>query len=160
VLPHGFLFPFRDAELAAPLSLASDPRRAQRSWGLLRVIARLKSGVTIAAAKRDLDAIGHRLQIAYPVDDGKRTGVNLYPLQQEIVGDARQLLLTLMTGVVFVLLVASANVANLFVVWLAERRGEFEISTALGATRARLVAQIAAETGLLVASSGVIALWL
>lgn len=160
VLPPGFLFPFRDAELAVPLSLASDPRRTQRSWGLLRVIARLKPGVTIAAAKRDLDAIGHRLQVEYPVDDAKRTGVNLYPLEQEIVGDARQLLLTLMAAVVFVLLVAGANVANLFLVWLAGRRGEFEISAALGASRARLIAQIAAETGLLVAAGGVVGLWL
>jgi putative ABC transport system permease protein len=160
VLPQSFVFPFRDADVAVPLSLTSDPRRTQRSWGLLRVVARLKPGVSVEGAKRDLDAIGHQLQKEHPVEDGKRTGVNLYPLQQEIVGDARQFLTTLMVAVVFVLCLAAANVGNLIVVWLSDRRAEFSVATALGASRARLVAQIALEAGALVVGSGVVALWL
>jgi putative ABC transport system permease protein len=159
ILPGGFVFPFRDAELASPLAISSDPRSTQRSWGLLRVIARIKPGVTLDAAKRDLDVIGHRLQREYPIDDAKRTGVNLYPLQREIVGDARQSLLALMAAVLFVLVIAAANVANLLLVWLAARRGELQICTALGASRGRLIGQIATHAGLLVIAGGVAGVW-
>ena len=62
VLPPHFLFPFREAEIAVPLTLQSDPRRTDRGANFLRVVARLAPGVTLAQAKADLDAIAHRLQ--------------------------------------------------------------------------------------------------
>ena len=65
VLPRGFVFPFRTAELAVPLPLASNPHRGQRGYGFLRVVARLKPGVTLGAAKADLDAVGRRLRQQY-----------------------------------------------------------------------------------------------
>src|SRR5690242_2616082 len=68
VLPPGFVFPFRDAELAVPLPLVSDPRRGLRGAGFLRVVARLKPGIDAATAKRDLDAIARRLQAQHPID--------------------------------------------------------------------------------------------
>src|SRR5262245_21813393 len=108
VLPRGFVFPFRDAEIAVPLSVETDPRRADRGAGFLRVVARLKQGVTIGEAKTNLDAIGARLRAEYPDADGKKTGVNLYSLHREIVGDARTLLLLLFWSVVLLLLVACA----------------------------------------------------
>jgi len=160
ILPAGFLFPVRSAEVAIPLATASHPMRPQRGYGFVRAVARLRTGVSIEDATRDLDDIGRRLQNAYPADDGKKTGVTLFPLQQEIVGDARQLLSTLMAAVALVLVVAAANVANLLLVWLAARHREFEISAALGASRARTIAQIAIEAGVLVAASGIAGLWL
>ena len=66
VLPPAFMFPFRDAELAVPINLRSDPRRTDRGANFLRVLARLGDGITIQRAKADLDAIAHRLQIAVP----------------------------------------------------------------------------------------------
>src|SRR5215470_3128005 len=66
VLPPGFVFPFRDAEIAVPLSIQTDPRRPDRGAGFLRVVARLKSGVSMSAAKANLDAIGARLRRDYP----------------------------------------------------------------------------------------------
>src|SRR5262245_11859978 len=57
VLPPGFVFPFRDAELAVPLSVETDPRRSDRGAGFLRVVARLKPEVSLASAKTNLDAI-------------------------------------------------------------------------------------------------------
>src|SRR5262245_52617566 len=57
VLPAGFVFPFRDAELAVPLVLEVDPRRSDRGAGFLRVVARLKPGMSLQAAKANLDAI-------------------------------------------------------------------------------------------------------
>src|SRR5262249_38765407 len=124
VLPAGFVFPFRDAEIAVPLSIESDPRRSDRGTGFLRVVARLKPGVSLLAAKADLDAIGARLRRSYPDTNAKKLGVNLYRLDQEIVGDARALLLTLLGAVGLLLLVVCANIANLLLVALASRRRE------------------------------------
>ncbi len=164
VLPPRFVFPFRDAELAVPLPLASDPRRGQRGAGFLRVVARLRRDTNVTAAKADLDAIGRRLQAQYPVDDGKKTGVNLFPLQSEIVGDSRQLLLTLFAAVGLLLVVACANVTNLLVVALSAREPELQIRIALGASRGRLVRQILTEIGALAIPGGalgvLLAAWL
>src|SRR5262249_31938662 len=99
VLPPGFVFPFRDADIAVPLSIESDLRRSARGAGFLRVVARLAPGVPIASAKANLDAIAARLRRDYPDTNGKRLGVNVYPLDREIVGDARALLLTLLAAV-------------------------------------------------------------
>jgi putative ABC transport system permease protein len=62
VMPAGFVFPFRDAEIAVPITLRDDPRRTDRGANFLRVVARLKPGVTIAQAKADLNTIARRLQ--------------------------------------------------------------------------------------------------
>src|SRR5262245_22059054 len=109
VLPPGFVFPFRDAEIAIPLSIETDARRRDRGAGFLRVVARLKDRVSITAAKANLDAIGARLRRDYPDANAKKLGVNLFPLDREIVGDARALLLTLLGAVVLLLLVACAR---------------------------------------------------
>jgi putative ABC transport system permease protein len=85
ILPAGFVFPFRDAEIAVPLSVETDPRRADRGAGFLRVVARLKTGVSLPAAKANLDAIGARLRRDYPEANAKKLGVNPYPLDREIV---------------------------------------------------------------------------
>jgi predicted permease len=154
ILPSGFVFPFRDAEIAVPLSLDSDPRRPDRSAGFLRVVARLKPGVSIAAAKTNLDAIAARLRREYPDANAKKVGVNLFPLDREIIGDARTLLLTLLGAVALVLLVACANIANLLLVAYGARRHELGLRTALGATRRRIAGQVLGEVGVLVAAGG------
>src|SRR5262245_64733479 len=87
-----------------------------RGAGFLRVVARLKSGVSLSAAKVNLDAIGARLRHDYPDTNAKKLGVNLFPLHGEIVGDARALLLTLLGAVVLLLFIACANIANLMLV--------------------------------------------
>jgi putative ABC transport system permease protein len=150
VLPAGFVFPFRDAEIAVPLSIESDPRVPDRGAGFLRVVARLKPGVSLTAAKTNLDAIAARLRRDYPDANAKKIGVNLFPLDREIVGDARSLLLTLLGAVALLLLVACANIANLLLVALASRRRELSMRIALGATRARIVGQILGEIAVLV----------
>ena len=155
VLPPGFVFPFRDAEIAVPLSIQTDPRRPDRGAGFLRVVARLKHGVSLPAAKADLDAIGARLRRDYPDVNAKKLGVNLYPLDREIVGDARALLLTLLGAVVVLLFVLCANIANLLLVSLASRRRELSVRAALGATPWRITAQLLGEVAVLVAAGGV-----
>ncbi|OLD20590.1 MAG: hypothetical protein AUJ01_03950 [Acidobacteria bacterium 13_1_40CM_3_65_5] len=154
VLPAGFVFPFRDAEIAVPLSIESDPRVPDRGAGFLRVVARLKPGVSLTAAKTNLDAIAARLRRDYPDANAKKIGVNLFPLDREIVGDARSLLLTLLGAVALLLLVACANIANLLLVALASRRRELSMRIALGATRARIIGQILGEIAVLVVAGG------
>ncbi len=154
VLPARFVFPFRDAEIAVPLSIENDPRRSDRGAGFLRVVARLKPGVSLTSAKADLDAIALRLRQEYPVTNAKRIGVNLYPLSREIVGDARVLLLTLLTAVSLLLLVACANMTNLLLAALTSRRRELSLRAALGATRWRMGRELLGEIGLLVGVGG------
>ncbi|HMF95527.1 MAG TPA: ABC transporter permease [Vicinamibacterales bacterium] len=160
VLPSGFTFPFRDAEIAVPLAIETDPRRSDRGAGFLRVVARLKPGVSLAAATANLDAIGARLRHDYPDTNAKKLGVNLFPLDREIVGDARPLLLTLLGAVGLLLFVACANIANLLLVTLSSRRREFSLRVALGATRRRIAAQLLRETSLLVGLGGIAGLFL
>jgi len=155
VLPPGFVFPFRDAELAVPLSIKTDPRRSDRGAGFLRVVARLKPGVSLSSAKANLDAIATRLRHEYPVTNGKRLGVNLFPLDQEIVGDARALLLALLAAVTLLLLVACANIANLLLVGITSRRRELSLRAALGASRKQLALQLLSEVTVVVGVGGV-----
>ena len=160
VLPAGFVFPFRDAEIAVPLSVDTDPRRPDRGAGFLRVVARMKTGVTISTAKANLDTIGARLRRDYPDANAKKLGVNLYPLDREIVGDARALLLTLLGAVVVLLLVACANIASLLLVAFASRRRELSVRTALGATRRQIGVQLLGEVAVVVATGGACGLFL
>jgi hypothetical protein len=81
VLPQRFLFPFREAEVAVPVTLQSDPRRADRGANFLRVVARLAPAVTLTQAKADLDAIAHRLQRLTSIPGVEAAGtVSLLPL--------------------------------------------------------------------------------
>ena len=144
VLPPRFLFPFREAELAVPLTLQSDPRRADRGANFLRAVARLASGM-IEPGDSDLDAVAHRLQQLYPVDDARKTGISLYPLQGEIVRDYRTILWTLFDSVIVLLLVGCVNLANLLLVRAAARQTEFAVRLSLGASHARLARELFAE---------------
>jgi predicted permease len=158
VLQAGFVFPFRDAEVAIPLRLRDDPRRADRGANFLRVVARLKRDTTIGQAKADLDAIARRLQQRYPVEDARKTGVNLYPLHAEIVSDYRQILWTVFAAVGVLVLIGCGNLANLLMVRAAERRAELALRAALGASRASIIRQLLAEAGTLAAIGGVLGL--
>ena len=159
VLPAGFVFPFRDAELAVPLTVESDPRRADRGAGFLRVVARLKPGVSLTAAKANLDSIGARLRHDYPLTNAKKLGVNLFPLDREIVGDARPLLLTLLAAVTLLLFVACANIANVLLVAITSRRRELTVRAALGASRRQIALQLLSEIAVVVTAGGVAGLF-
>src|SRR5262249_1466243 len=114
-----------------------DPRRSDRGANFLRVVARLKPGVTVAQAKTDLDATAHRLQRQFPIDDARKTGVNLYPLHAEIVSDYRQILWTLFAAVVVLVAIGCGNLANLLLVRTSARGAELALRVSLGASRRR-----------------------
>ena len=111
-------------------------------------LARVKTGVTLAAAQAEMDGISRQLERAYP-DSNEKRAVELSPLDVELVGPLRGSLITLLAAVGFVLAIACANVANLLIARSEARRREIAVRTALGAGRGRLMRQMITESCML-----------
>jgi predicted permease len=157
IMPPGFQFPEK-AEIWSPLA-PSERRRAARGAFWLPVIGRLKPGVTRAEAQADMDVVAAQMEKEFPnINAGY--GVNVVPLQEQIVGNLRASLLVLLSAVAFVLLIACANVANLLLARAAVREKEVAIRAALGATRVRILRQLLTESVLLSIVGGALGLLL
>ena len=126
-----------------------------RGAHIMGVLARLKPGVTLDQATAEMNTIGARLAQEHP-DNNKDEGIIVNRFLNEVVGDVRPALVTLLVAVGLVLLIACANIAGLLLAQHAARTKEIAIRAALGAGRTRLVRQFFAE-GLLLSLFGTIA---
>jgi predicted permease len=154
VMPPRFSIPPTDATIWTPLSLASASTDHGNRY--LRVLGRLKPGVTIDRARQQMDAIAANLGRAFP-ETNKPWSVNMQSVPEMIVGTQfRRAVLALLGVVGFVLLIACANSANLQLARADARRREIAVRTALGATRGRITAQLLAESALLGLAAGVV----
>jgi len=118
----------------------------------LMVIGRLSDGVAIEAARGEIEAISASLREEFP-EFNAGWSVNLVPLKQQVVGDVQQGLWILLGAVGLLLLIACANVANLFLVRATERQKEMAVRTSLGATGRALAGQLFTES-VLIAGAG------
>jgi predicted permease len=161
VLPRNFPLPIREAELAIPLAPDADPlRNVRNSVNFLRIIARLKPGVTRPQAESDLAAILTRQRQQYGEAYSKKTGINLVPLYEEMVGNVRTGLWILLGAVALVLLIGCSNLAALSLTRASGRYQEIGIRKALGASSTRLIAQLLTESLLLALLGGIAGLLL
>ena len=152
VMPPEFAFP-QGAEVWVPRELF--PQETSRSAHNWRVVARLRSTITIETANAEVGAIGKQLKQEYGKDmDG--IGFAVVSQQEYMVGNVRRALLMILVAVGFLLAVACANVANLLLAQMTTRQREFAVRSALGASRVRLARQFITENLLLAVTAGAI----
>ncbi|HEX9893345.1 MAG TPA: ABC transporter permease [Gemmatimonadales bacterium] len=149
VFPPGFR-PLGDEEYWQPVRVPDSARFLGGRFAL--VIGRLKEGATVEQADADLRAIAQSLQTEYPRTNSGWT-VQVEPLMDKVTGGARQVLVMVAGAIGLVLLIACANVASLSVARVIGRQGELGLRAALGATRGRVIRQLAVE-GLVVGTLG------
>ncbi len=155
VMPPSFRFP-DFAQIWTPLAW-TDQETAVRGNHNYLVIARLKPGVDLKQAQAEMNTISSRLEQQYPADD-KGWGALARPLQADLVSDIRPALLVLLGAVGFILLIACVNVTNLSLARIFSRHKEIAIRTAMGASSARIIRQILAESILLALLGGAVGL--
>ncbi|HEX8174893.1 MAG TPA: ABC transporter permease [Pyrinomonadaceae bacterium] len=164
VMPQGFKDPLpvqrNPTEMWIPLAMTFEP--TLRRSDFLKVVGRLKPGVTIEQARAEMKTITARLEQQYP-DTNTGWGTIVIPLQERIVGDVRPAMWVIVGVVGFLLLIACANVANLLLARSAARQQEIAVRRALGAGRLRLIRQFLTESVMLALAGGLmgtlLAMW-
>ena len=155
VMPAGFSFP-EGSEIWAPFSLHGDDV-GERGSHYLDAYGRLAPGVSVAQADAQAKALSEHLASAWP-DTNADTTLRVADLRESLVGDYRPVFLMLLGATALVLLIACANLANLLLARMIERRRELAVRSALGAASAGLLRLVLAESLLLSALGGAAAL--
>jgi putative ABC transport system permease protein len=160
VLPPNFQFPAPGIDVwrTQPSEWSAIPPESRKLSPYLTIFARLKPGINTDQASAEAEVIHRQYAAAHParLDARLRIPVRVTPMKDGLVANVRSMLWMLFAAVGFVLLIACANVACLLLVRAAARSREFAVRAALGATRARLIRQLLAESVLLSCAGGVL----
>ena len=153
-LPPSLVFP--QGQFYRPIAEPySDEERSSRH---VRAVARLKPGVSIEQGRADIETIARRLEQEHPTTN-KNQGANVVSITEDTVGGFKRTLWLVFGAVVFVLLVACANVANLLLARATARGREITIRAAIGASRGRLIRQLLTESVILALLGGALGLF-
>jgi putative ABC transport system permease protein len=161
VMPAEFQFPLdtEPVDLWTTIAVEGAESQAERGSHFLRVIGRLSSGATPAAANAETAEISAGLEKQYQDTNG-HWGMALQPEIQELVGNVRPALLMVLGAVGFLLLIACANAANLLLARAAGRQREMAIRASLGAGKSRILRQLLTESVMLSLAGGILGLLL
>src|SRR5271167_506834 len=152
VMPKDFRFFKRPVVIWTPLAFAPHDSMNTRNNHFVWVVGRLKPGVSPQQADSDMNVIAARIAKEFPENVG--LSVRTQSLCDNLVGNVRPALLAIFGAVLFVLLVACVNLANLLLTRAAARQKEFAVRSAMGASRARLVRQFVNESILIAILGG------
>lgn len=145
----------RPVDIWVPYNLGSDAH--ERGFHYLNTVGRLRPGITLKGARQEMHAYARSAAEQYP-DTDKKYGIKVVSLRDQIFGHLRPVLLTLWATTGFVLLIACANMATLFIARAQTARHYTAVRLALGASRWRIVAETLAESIALSLAGGVLSL--
>ncbi len=154
ILPPTFRFLDR-TDVLVPIGVFAADLTDRAERGDMDVVGRLSSGVALSQAAVEMETITARLATQYP-QSNHGFGAHLESFREAFSGDTRLAVLVLFGAVVFVLLIACVNVANLFLVRGAARAREIALRQAFGASRSRLIRQMLTESLVLAVCGGVL----